>query len=106
MKSTQLEILLFTNTRFSAKELCERSDNYKEHEGVESGNLEEACWNGLLRETLPELYSDAGTSKDLVLWRIISADHFLNLDYGDLIQQNDFSLSINPYLFLGPELQS
>jgi hypothetical protein len=106
MKSPQLEILLFTNTRFSSKQFCGRCDNYNEFDGWELGKMEEACWNGLLWEVLPELYLDAGTSKELVLWKIILADYFLDLEYGELLQRKDFSLSINPYLFLGPQLQS
>jgi hypothetical protein len=106
MKSSQLEILLFINTWFASNQLCDRSDNYNEFNAWRGGKLEDACWNGLLWEELPELYSDAGTRKDLVLWRIILADHFLDLEYGGLSQRIDLALSINPYLFLGPQLQS
>jgi hypothetical protein len=106
MKSTQLEILLFTETKFGSKQFSGRNDIGVWFDAAQSGNLEEACWNGLLREALPELYLDAGIRKRLVLWKIIRADNFLDLEYGLILQRKDFSLSVNPYLFLGPQLQS
>jgi hypothetical protein len=106
MKHSQLEILLFTNTSFASKQLCDREG--LDNKGNDAGNinLEEACWNGLLWETLPELYIDAGSQKELVLWKITQGDNFLELDYGALSRHKDYEYSINPYLFLRPVLQS
>jgi hypothetical protein len=106
MKNFQLEILLFTNTRFSSKQLCGRHVDYNESVSWEYTKLEDACLKGLLREAMPELYSDACTDKNLVLSKIILADQFLELEYGELTQRNNFSLSINPYLFLRAQLES
>ena len=106
MNSSQLEILLFTNTRFSLKQFCERFDPEHRFDALEFSNFEEACWNGLLWDTMPELYLDAGSRKGLVLWKINEADHFLNLEYGGVTRPKEFRLSINPYLFLAAELQN
>ena len=106
MSSSQLEILLFTNTRFSLKQFCERFDPDHRFDALEFNNLEEACWNGLLWETMPELYLTTGSRKELVLWKIIEADHFLELSYGGILQPKQFSFSINPYFFLSRELLS
>jgi len=106
MKHSQLEILLFTNTSFSSKQLSNRDGLDSKCSDEETSNLEEACWNGLLWETLPEIYLGAGTQKELVLWKIIQGDNFLELDYGKLLNSKDNTYSINPYLFLRPILQS
>ena len=53
--STQQEIILLTGTTFSAREWCERESN-KENNLSDKEQLEEACWNGLLPEMLPEVY--------------------------------------------------
>jgi hypothetical protein len=106
MNFSQLEILLFTNTRFSLKQFCERFDTEQRFDPSEFSNLEEACWYGLLWDTMPELYLDAGSRKELVLWKIIEADYFFELKYGGILQPKQYTFSIDPYLFLGPELFS
>ena len=106
MESSQLEILLFTNTRFALRQFSEQCDIERWFDDLETGNLEQACWYGLLWESLPELFFYAGGRKELVLWKIIQADHFLELEYGQILQRRQFCLSINPYLFLNPQLLS
>ena len=102
MKPTQLEILLSTDSRFATRKY---SGKYGASNQREYRNLEEACWNGLLQKTLPELYRPA-RDRDLVLWRVTHADHFLELEYGMLTKRKEFFLSVNPYLFLGSQLLS
>ena len=106
MKSPQLEILLFTKSKFASRQLCEIADSDRHINDGEHRILEEACWNGLLWEALPELYLNAGKRSALVLWKIIQADNFFDLEYGNLLQRKEFYSSINPYLFLSPQLQS
>jgi hypothetical protein len=99
MKPPQLEILLFTDTEFSSRQYQDKSD--KGNQSYEKRrSLEEACWNGLLHETMPELYW-AMQKKHLVLWKTTQADHFLELEYGIFTEQKESLSSINPYLFIG-----
>ncbi|MEO6681208.1 MAG: hypothetical protein ABIN48_00140 [Ginsengibacter sp.] len=56
--------------------------------------LAEACWNGLLKHTLPEILND------LELININEGERILDLRFGENGQQVDTKLSINPYLFL------
>jgi hypothetical protein len=106
MRSCQLEILLFTHAVFSSKQFCGKCEDSEEFHNRKCADLECACWNGRLQEVLPELYADAASGEGLVLWKIFCADHFLDLEYGNLTQKNNFSQSINPYLFLSTQLQS
>jgi hypothetical protein len=99
MKPLQLEILLFTNTHFSSLLLFEKNDP-NQKKSAEYNDLEEACWNGFFKESLPELYDGVEDNKKMTLWEVTAAQHFLELDYGEYPQLKDPLLSINPYCFL------
>ena len=57
---TNHEILLFTGTRFTSRELCSR-DNEKDNGRINSPieKLEKACWDGLLYELFPDSLSES-----------------------------------------------
>lgn len=98
MEQSQLEILLFTNTHFTSLLVCEKNDPNRK-KATEYNSLEEACWNGFFKDALPELY-DGIKDKKMTLWKVNTARHFLELDYGEYPQMKDPLLSINPYCFL------
>ncbi len=106
MKSAQLEILLFTDTRFSSRQFCEKYDTGNQKNSAEYRSLEAACWNGLFKEMLPELYRKAQNRKKMILWKVIHAEHFLDLEYGEQPQGKEKFFSMNPYFFLGTQLLS
>jgi hypothetical protein len=105
MKPTQLEVLLCTDSRFATRQYTGKYGTRNQSEYRQRRNLEEACRNGHLRKTLPELYRPTG-EKDLALWRVTQADHFLDLEYGGFTKRKEFFFSVNPYLFLGSQLLS
>lgn len=99
-KSTQQEILLFTNTRF-----CERIGQRRHKSGLSYAGrmheeLEDACWKGLIPLVLPEL-TKTGIAESISLWEINRATSFLDLQFAELPGKIDNELSVNPYLFLG-----
>jgi hypothetical protein len=106
MKQTQLEILLFTGTRFSSKQLVEKNDERPQNNLSKNDRLVEASWNGLFREALPELYGNSENDKKLFLWNVMQARHFLALDYAEMSQDSEKLLSMNPYNFMGAQLLS
>ena len=106
MKSTQLEILLFTDTRFSSRQFCEKYDIDNQNNSAEYKKLQAACWNGLFQEVLPEIYKNARNRKKLILWKVTHAEHFLDLEYGEQPQGKEKFFSMNPYFFLGTQLLS
>ena len=69
-KSTQQEILLMTGTKFSAREWAEKNVEDKNKLSA-TEQLEDACWNGLLDEMLPELVQKTAEGKKLFLWHEI-----------------------------------
>ena len=82
--STQQEILLLTGTHFTSRQWSTKddivSDNLSEEE-----KLEEACWNGLLPEMLPELYRQPIGTKQLFVWQIKEGASFLELELGEVV---------------------
>ena len=99
-KSTQQEILLITGTGFSSrqytgKDASEASNNISENE-----RLKEACWNGLLRDMLPEIFMLADNPHKLYLWQMREARHFFSLEMGENPADIDFFFSIDPYCFM------
>lgn len=102
MKSitTQQEILLITGTGFTSRQYCERdsTDNSKTLSPNEI--LQEACWNGLVQEWIPEIFGATDHPIKLYLWQLREASHFISLEMGEYPKDIDSYLSIDPYLFL------
>ncbi|MDB5222328.1 MAG: hypothetical protein JWN83_995 [Chitinophagaceae bacterium] len=96
--STQQEILLLTGTKFSARHCCEKDDSANNHL-TEREQLEEACWNGLLHDMLPEI-CEQSPGKKLYLWHIRETKSFIEIDLGELPEEKEKYSSIDPYSFL------
>ena len=92
----QQEILLITGTTFSTKQFFgnDGKDNLTQKE-----HLEEACWNGLLQEIIPEICEQPGNKK-LFLWQIKEGNSFIELDLGEVPEEKDDQFSIDPYSFM------
>jgi hypothetical protein len=95
----QQEILLMTGTSFSSRQWCDKNDQDKNHL-TEKEQLEEACWNGLLPEILPEIYGQACGQTKLYLWQIKEAVAFIEIELGELPADKEKYFSIDPYSFL------
>ena len=98
--STQQEILLMTGTSFANRQSQDKSDNEKSRNLSEKERLEEACWNGLLKEMLPEVFTEIDKEKELYLWQIKEASSFIELELAEFPEEKDRYLSIDPYVFL------
>jgi len=98
--STQQEILLMTGTSFANRQSQDKSDNEKSRNLSEKERLEEACWNGLLKEMLPEVFTEIDKEKELYLWQIKEASSFIELELAEFPEEKDRYLSLDPYVFL------
>lgn len=101
--STQQEILLLTGTKFSSRQWSEKDETGNTNPLSEYEQLQQACWNGLLEEMLPEIYLQHNDKK-LYLWSIREGKSFLELELGEFPDSIDKYHSIDPYAFL--EIQS
>ena len=95
-KIIQQEILLITGTKFSSRQ-CWQSINGHSRSDSEAEQLQDACWNGLLNEMLPEI---CDTNKDVFLWQIRENKCGLEIELGELPSEVDPYYSIDPYMFL------
>jgi hypothetical protein len=99
-KSTQQEILLNTNTVFAHQQWID-----KDSLGSENLNhieqLEKACWEGLVKELIPELDITLHTQSKLWLWHVHETQSFLALDFYEFPGPKENAASIVPYLFMG-----
>ena len=105
--TTQQEILLLKGNSFANRAYHRINEDGKPNNQSASEQLEEACWNGLIHELMPELYQLAGDNKRLYLWQIREANAFLELDLGEdnsTFKENHFS--IDPYAFMPEKIMS
>jgi hypothetical protein len=97
--STQQEVLLNTDTQFAHRQWAENdlkgSDNLSAIE-----KLEKACWDGLVKELIPELDINLEPDKKLWLWHVHETRSFLALDFYEYPGPKNREASIDPYLFL------
>ncbi len=97
--ATQQEILLLTTSRFSQREWCEKENNEQNfHSSAE--RLQDACWNGILDEMLPEIVEKSSTGKKLFLWHVRHCNAFLEIELSDASPVIDPGFSIDPYFFI------
>ena len=98
-KFTQQEILLITGTNFSEREWAEK--NIEDKNKLSSAEkLEDACWNGLLDEMLPELVEKSADGKKLFLWHIRHGRSFLEIELSESPPVIEREFSIDPYFFV------
>lgn len=97
----QQEILLMTTTTFSKRRWHnnETPDNRKSLSDTEQ--LEEICWNGLLKEMLPEIIVRSSSGKDLYLWQIRNGKSYLQIELCEFPLEIEKLFSIDPHFFLG-----
>jgi hypothetical protein len=101
--SLQQEILLMTGTYFTSRQCWQKNNSENENLSCESDQLQDACWNGLLKEMLPEICE---WNKNLYLWQIRENKSCLNIGLGELPSEVDKYFSIDPYTFLAEECEN
>lgn len=97
---TSQEILLLTGTNFSSRQWCKTDESEKAGNSNESDMLQEACWNGLIGEMLPEIAADSKTT-GMYLWKVHVCKFFIELEMGKSPEPADPYFSIDPYYFIG-----
>ena len=86
-----------TNTTFSSRQWNDKDDSSRAKQLSEKERLEEACWNGLLGEMLPEI---SEPSKSLHIWQVREGSSFLEVELSEFPSEKDKHFSIDPYCFL------
>src|SRR3954452_299149 len=91
------EILLMTTSTFSKRQWCEKDAHESAHHLSPGDQLEEACWNGLLNELLPEVIVKSVLGKNLYLWEIRHGKFFLQIELSECPVSIENHFSIDPY---------
>jgi hypothetical protein len=74
------EVLIFTNTTLSQEALCRKNSSNKNYSAIEE--LEEAFWDGLLNELVPEIMPSTPGIK-MVIWGVHAGESYLLIDLAD-----------------------
>lgn len=93
--STNREILLISQSSFFKRDWCELETNKHDKQLSQKEQLIKLCWNGMLKEIIPEI-----CEKKLTLWEINESGNMLDLRYGDIDMELNDEWSINPYVYL------
>lgn len=96
----QLEVLLMTGTTFASGDLAEKKDPRNQASLTGEERLEEACWDGLLHDMIPEISPKPAGDGPLYLWQIKATPRYLELELGEIPAEIDGHFSIMPYSFL------
>lgn len=99
-RSTNQEILLMSNASFFQREWSELNSNKNDKQLSQKEKLIHLCWNGMLKEMIPEIIEKGTGEKPLTLWEINQSGNMLDLRYGDIDEEMNDEWSINPYVFL------
>ena len=90
------EVLIFTNSTLSQKVLFKKNSSNNNSSATEE--LEEAFWDGLLNELVPEIMPSSSHPK-MFIWGIHAGKFYLLIDLADTPGATESVLSIDPHLF-------
>jgi len=99
--TTQQEIIIIQGTSFANRQYAEKApptvnNNYlTQHE-----KLKEACWNGMLKNIMPELFYMFTPDTKLFLWQMRECEKLLTLEMSEEPTPLDYYTSIDPYCFM------
>lgn len=91
---TYQEIMVIFDSRFFSRQLLDIEEPVDDCQLTIKEQLADACWNGLLKEVLPELTSM------LIMQQINEGNQFLNVCLGEHEDPCYGLSSLNPYFFL------
>lgn len=97
--TTLQEILLVTESGFANRPYAERDSGDASKKLSQKEKLIEACWSGLIKELLPEIFSRTPGIEKLFLWQLRECQNILTLELSENRQSIDQALSIDPYHF-------
>jgi len=98
--STQQEVLLMIATGFASRQYSERDVPGNAKNPPVNEKLKDACWNGLLKEMIPEIFLFNDPTVKMYLWQVREANRFFALEMSEYPKGVDKYCSIDPYRFM------
>ena len=99
--SIQIEVLLLAGTSLTMLDLYEK-DSAKNGDLSVVEQLEQACWNGLLNELVPEFILRPMAARKYFISQIRQGDSILQIQLSNSVIEMAAQRSIDPCLFLAP----
>lgn len=99
IQNLQQEILFFTGTTFAQKEFESKDPSSGKNSSLEDA-LEQAFWDGLIFEMLPELDSKSANEEPKFLWQVNNYSSSLWMNLSNVPMLCDQQTSVDPYQFL------
>lgn len=98
-QSTQQEILLVTGSGFAQRPYAEKDSSETAKSLSQQEKFKEACWNGLLKEMMPEVFAINSSEEKIFLWQMRECKHVLALEMASGPCDINLTASIDPYCF-------
>lgn len=98
--ATQQEIILVSGSRFANRQYIEKDTTDNQQNQSREEKFREACWNGILKEILPEIFLLSGNQPGMYMWQMREAQFILAMEMAAVPTDIDLYLSIDPYYFL------
>ena len=102
----QQEILLAFNSSFLSKIYFEKCNAGSSDISIELEKIEEACWNGLLEEVLPEMFTMKTPQRPIYIWEIREYNSIMEIEMSEYPTCKDNYLCIDPYKFMAKQLNN
>jgi len=102
-KIHQQEILLAFNSSFLSKIYFEKCNAGASDISIELEKIEEACWNGLLEEVLPEVFTKNTPDRPIYIWEIREYNSIMEIEMGECPTVKDNYFCIDPYKFIADQ---
>ena len=97
--TTQQEIIMVNGTGFANRQYALK--NPSQSKNIASQDVfKQACWNGELKEILPELFFMFPTDTKLFMWQMRECENIFSMEMSEEPTELDFYNSIDPYCFM------
>lgn len=80
LQHARQEVLIFTTTSLSQRTLYRKNSSNNDSSAMEE--LEEAFWDGLLNELVPEIMLSTRNTK-MVIWGVYAGEFYIHIDLAD-----------------------
>lgn len=96
------EVILVNNTMFANRQYSEKNTGKKPSNNYLTQNekLKDACWNGMLRDIMPELFLHFAPQDKLYMWQMRECENMTTMEMSEEPAPLDFYASIDPYCFM------
>jgi hypothetical protein len=95
------EIILVQGSRFANRHFAEQKKTaHSNNHSAQNEQLKDACWNGMLKEMMPELFLPFPENSKLYMWQMREGEGVLAMEMAEEPNELDFQASIDPFIIM------